>query len=120
VTSDKANLLGLDIAHPVVGVCVVGVVGEVDNSRASELARVLRAQLDTHPAALVLDLTRADFFGSAALAVLVNARSFGQETIMALVCATSANVTRKLLRTGVGPLFTVYPTVEDAVVAVSK
>jgi anti-anti-sigma factor len=120
VTSNEAKPLGLEIAQPAAGVCVVRIDGEVDNSGAPMLARALQEQLDTHPTALVLDLTSADFFGSAALAVLVNARFTAQATTLALVCLTSANVKRKLLRTGVWPLFTVYPTLEDAIVAITN
>jgi hypothetical protein len=43
-----------------------------------------------------------------------------QVTTVALVCLSGATVKRKLLRTGVWPLFTVYSTLEDAVFAITN
>jgi anti-anti-sigma factor len=99
------------------GVSVVAVGGEIDMLSAPELRSAVRAQLDGSTV-LVLDMTRVRFLGSAGLAVLVEAlqQSKRRGTEFHVVAVDRA-VTRPLVATGLGDVFSVFPTVDAALAA---
>ncbi|MFI9814686.1 anti-sigma factor antagonist [Saccharothrix variisporea] len=99
------------------GVTVVAATGEIDmltapDLRADVLGRI--GETDT----LVLDMTGVSFLGSAGLAVLVEASQQAKRrgTAFRLVAVERA-VTRPLAATGLGDVFSVYGSVEEAVSA---
>ncbi|WP_199444268.1 anti-sigma factor antagonist [Umezawaea beigongshangensis] len=99
------------------GVSVVSVGGEIDMVSAPELRSAVRAQLDGSTV-LVLDMTRVRFLGSAGLAVLVEALQQSEHRGTAFsVVAEDRAVTRPLIATGLGDVFSVFPTVDEALAA---
>ncbi|MEJ2858113.1 MULTISPECIES: STAS domain-containing protein [unclassified Saccharothrix] len=99
------------------GVTVVAATGEIDmltapDLRADVLGRI--GETDT----LVLDMSGVSFLGSAGLAVLVEASQHAKRRGTAFrVVAVERAVTRPLAATGLGDVFSVYGSVEEAVSA---
>ena len=99
------------------GVSVVSVAGEIDMLSAPELRSCVSQQLGGC-STLVLDLTNVSFLGSAGLAVLVEALQHSKRRGIALrIVAVERAVTRPLVATGLGDVFSVYPTLADATAA---
>jgi anti-sigma B factor antagonist len=99
------------------GVSVVSVGGEIDMLSAPELRSCVRQQLD-QVNTLVLDMTKVSFLGSAGLAVLVEALQQSQRCGVAFrMVAVDRAVTRPLVATGLGDVFSLYGTVDEAVAA---
>jgi anti-anti-sigma factor len=99
---------------------IVTVTGEVDMSTVQVVHAELADKLDRRPAALIIDLGAVSFFGSAGINTLMhahlNARQSGTEIV--LITAQSA-VLRPLQLTGVAELFSIQPTLRDALAASS-
>ncbi len=97
---------------------IVHVIGEVDMTTGPELERELtaaRSLAGVAPGAVVIDLDRVGFFGSAGLALLVATRQACQEQGLQLhVVAASQVVLRPLQVTGLDHVFDIVATVDDA------
>ncbi|MFJ6676588.1 STAS domain-containing protein [Actinosynnema sp. NPDC091369] len=101
------------------GVAVVEVVGEIDMACDRPIRAAVTDQLDRRPAALVLDLTRVDFFGSTGIQLVVEAVVKAADRGVALALATDRRaVLRPLEITDVHHMVTIHPTVEDALASV--
>jgi anti-sigma B factor antagonist len=74
------HLLGLTVQHPMVGVCVVKVDGELDTLSASRLDARIQERLAAAPTHLILDLQPVRFLGSTGLTSLLCARELAQTT----------------------------------------
>lgn len=91
---------------------VLTVTGEVDMTSAPALEEKVREVLAERPGTLVIDLTSANFFSSAGIAVLVLAhRSPGVEL---RVVARKQIVLRPLELTGLIDDLSIHPTIESA------
>ncbi|GLZ34677.1 anti-sigma factor antagonist [Lentzea sp. NBRC 105346] len=109
------QLIGITVRHQENGVTVLSVAGEVDMLSAPDLRTTVGRHL-TDGATLVLDLSRVTFLGSAGLAVLVEASQQSKRRGVSLrVVAVARAVTRPLEATGLGDVFSVHRTVEEAV-----
>ncbi|XVS62701.1 STAS domain-containing protein [Actinosynnema sp. CA-299493] len=112
--SPRAGQLGLAVRTPVDGVTVVAVSGEVDMLTAPQLRADALRHLDAG-STLVLDLSGVSFLGSAGLAVLVEASQHAQRRDASFrVVAVERAVTRPLAATGLGEVFSVFQSVEQA------
>jgi anti-sigma B factor antagonist len=100
---------------------VVTVVGEVDNSNADQLQRVVGAALDRagppHQAgAVAVDLTRVSFFGSAGLQALVQSADLAREGCKPLRIVVNEHrpVLLPIQLTGLDQLLALYDSLADA------
>ena len=96
-------------------VLVVRLCGEFDEEGGAAVAQRVAQALAERPEAVVLDLSEVDFFGSAALSVLVDARRRADEAgiVMGLV-ATRRVTLLPLELTGLARVFPVFTTVRAA------
>jgi anti-anti-sigma factor len=98
-------------------VLVVGVAGELDMDTAPEVRAAIVSGLVDRPSALVFDLSEVSFFSSAGLSLLLEARS--RVDTLAVV-ATRRAVLRPIQLMALAPLFTVFPSVDEALTWVSS
>jgi anti-anti-sigma factor len=89
------------------GAVVLTVTGEVDMVSAPALENAVRRSLTERPARLVIDLTGAEFFSSAGIAVLVLAHRSRADVALHIV-ATDRIVLRPLELTGLRNEFAIY------------
>ncbi|MFE9751376.1 STAS domain-containing protein [Saccharothrix saharensis] len=115
--SPRAGQLGLDVRTATEGVTVVSVSGEVDMLTAPQLRASALQHLDAG-STLVLDLSGVSFLGSAGLAVLVEASQQAKRHDAGFrVVAVERAVTRPLAATGLGEVFSVFESVQQALEA---
>jgi anti-sigma B factor antagonist len=111
----RAGQIGLTVRTVAEGVTVLSVSGEVDMLTAPQLRADVLRHLDAGDT-LVLDLSGVSFLGSAGLAVLVEASQQGKRRGTAFrVVAVERAVTRPLAATGLGDVFGVFESVDQAV-----
>lgn len=94
---------------------VVTVRGEIDLCTAPTFESTVRRSLQDQPALLVIDLTGAEFFSSAGIAVLVLAHRH-PETALRVVANNTNNriVLRSLELTGLAEELDIHPTLQSA------
>ncbi len=114
VSSDFADIMGLQVAEHGSDARVVTVVGEVDALTAPELATLLTAQLAA-ARVVVVDLDGVRFLGSAGLSVLfeANEQASQEDRVLRLVC-NSRIANRALEATELKELFTFADNVPAA------
>ncbi|GAA3876391.1 hypothetical protein GCM10022243_46630 [Saccharothrix violaceirubra] len=113
----RSGQLALTVSRPAEQVVVVGASGEIDMLTAPELRAAVLEHLDANDV-LVLDLSEVSFLGSAGLAVLVEASQQGNRRGAGFrVVAVRRAVTRPLVATGLGEVFSVFASVEEALAA---
>jgi anti-anti-sigma factor len=95
---------------------VLTVAGEIDMTTAPALEDAVRKSLIEHPATLVVDLSGAEFFSSAGIAVLMLAHrnNFG---VALRVVATDRIVLRPLELTGLTDDLAIYDSLDTALQA---
>lgn len=119
VPDGSSPLLTVDTVRTDQAVVVV-VVGEVDAHTAGSVRSELSTGLDSGPPALIVDLSGVTFFGSAGIALLVEAKQHSEDTDTGLaVVAASRVVLRSLEVAGVAGLFDVHRTRAEALSAVA-
>ncbi len=95
-------------------VAVLTARGEIDHVTAPQLAESVTLALAQQPKILVLDLTGVVLMTSAALTVLVAAQHHcGRNTRLRIVA--TGRPLRSLEITGLTDVFTLYPTLADAI-----
>ncbi len=92
---------------------VVTVSGEIDMTTAPALEQAVLRSLTDQPVTLVIDLTGAQFFSSAGIAVLVLAHRRSADGALRVV-ATDRVVLRPLELTGLTDDLAIYPSVQAA------
>ncbi len=114
VSSDFADIMGLQVAQHGPDARVVTVVGEVDALTAAELATFLSEQLAA-ARVVVVDLDGVRFLGSAGLSVLFEANELAtrEDRDLRLVC-NSRIANRALEATELKEHFTFADNVPDA------
>lgn len=116
-------LLRLSVQHPAEGIRVVTVDGELDMITAPLLNSYLEDQLVTAPAHLIVDLQPVTFMGSSGINCLLRANELTHHdscTQLHLAGLTSRAVARPLEITGLLERFDTYPTVTDALGALTS
>ena len=94
---------------------VVAVSGEIDLFTAPELKSALGEALESGHTRIVVDLTNTSFLDSTALGVLIGAVKRLRSRDGALVIVNvDANIAKTFEITGLDKIFTIVPTVEDA------
>lgn len=114
VSSDFADIMGLQVAEHGDDARVVTVLGEVDALTAPELAAFLTTQLAA-ARVVVVDLDGVGFLGSAGLSVLfeANEQASREDRVLRLVC-NSRIANRALEATELKEHFSFADTVPDA------
>lgn len=116
----SAQLFGLTVRRPAVGVCVVAVVGELDILTTSLLDACIGEQLAAGPTHLILDLEALRFLGASGLSCLLRAHERAQQspgTRLHVAGLVNRVVARSLEVTGLVGIFDSYPRVTDALAA---
>ena len=103
------------------GIVVLAVAGRLDASNSPALDRKLRTAIDAGNFKLVVDAGRIDFIGSAGLQVLlVAAKRLAVGGGKIGVAAANDSVKEVFQLAGLSSLFAFYPTVSEAVAALSQ
>jgi anti-sigma B factor antagonist len=103
------------------GLPVVAVKGEVDVYSAPTLKDNLTALLDAGQPTIVVDLTDVAFLDSTGLGALISARSASDQAGGSLpIVATQDRILKLFTITGLDGVFSIHPTVEDALATVGK
>ena len=106
---------GLIVAEGEVGLAVVlSAAGTIDMVTAPQLQTHLDSVLSRQPSALLVDLSRVDFLGSAGINVLANVHNEAGDVAYAVV-ADGPATSRPLRLLGIDKLIPIYPTVADAI-----
>ena len=116
------DLLGLLVQRPAMGICVLSVTGELDALSAPLLGDCLRKEVAACPAHLIVDLQMVRFLGSSGLNCLLDARELVQRvprTQLHIAGLVTRAVARPLQTTGLLDRFDIYPTVADALTALT-
>ena len=114
VHRDADDQIMLSTRRPAPSQIVIEVGGEVDMLTAPRLRAEVLDRI-TEGGTLVLDLGGVGFLGSAGLAVLVEAAQRSQRERAAFrIVAVERAVLRPLVATGLGEVFSVHPSVAEA------
>lgn len=115
------DLLRLTVQHPAVGVCVVTVDGELDTLSVPLLDACVDEQIAAAPTVLILDLQPVRFLASTGLTSLLRARELAEMTGTQLRLAglVTRVVARALHVTGLLECFDTYPTLTEALAALT-
>lgn len=116
--------LDLVVTRPLAGVCVVSVSGELDTLTAPTLLDRVRRELAGGASSLVIDLEEVEFLASAGLRALVESSQAVAGAVpgskLHLSGVDSRAVRRPLEMVGLLPLFTVHPSVGDALITIAR
>ena len=118
-----SDLLGLVVQQLPNGVRVLIVDGEVDALTAPLLGACLSEQVAAAPAHLIVDLQAVRFLGSSGLNSLLDARERAEQTPgmqLHIAGVVTRAVARPLEMTGLLERFDTYPTVAEALTALTE
>ena len=101
------------------GIAVLKVDGDIDLATVPALESAIEEALIPKPTGLVIDLTEVGFLASAGLQTLVATHNNVSETAHFAVVANSAATSRPIQLTGLDQIFELYPTLDEALSAVS-
>jgi anti-sigma B factor antagonist len=96
------------------GVAVLSVGGEIDLVTASALERAIGGVVADQPTALVIDLSAVGFLASVGLKLLAATYERIGESAQFAVVARGPTTRRPIHLTGLDKIFSVYPTLDDA------
>jgi anti-sigma B factor antagonist len=100
------------------GIAVLAVAGEIDLATAPALEEAIASALAKDPAALVIELSAVTFMASAGLQILANTKEKLSKSAEFAVVANGPATSRPIQLTGLHEIFSLYPTLEDALTAV--
>ena len=101
------------------GVAVVSVGGEIDLSTAPTFEAAIKAALDDHPPVLVIELSDVKFMASVGLRILVATQEKVGQSAQVAIVADNPAASRPMQLTGLDKVFSMYPTLDDALAAVA-
>jgi anti-sigma B factor antagonist len=101
------------------GVSVVGVAGVVDMITAPELEKAIAGAAKGSPTAVVVDMSAVEFLASAGMGVLIAAQEELAPTIRVVVVAEGPATSRPLKLVGVTDVVDLYPTLDEALTALT-
>lgn len=118
-TCTESTTVTVTTTHDHHGTAVVRVTGEIDLACEESVRSAIVGQLGRRPAALVLDFTEVEFFGSTGLQLVVDAFASATRLGLGFAVATDRRaVLRPLEITLVRETVDVHPTLRDALGAV--
>lgn len=94
------------------------VSGDIDMNTAPTLEAGVADVLAENPAALIVELSAVDFMGSVGLRILVEAQERIGAPARFAVVANGPATRRPIQLTGLDETLTLYPTLDEAVLAV--
>lgn len=100
------------------GVTVVSIGGEIDLSTAEAFEAAIARALAEEPPVLVIELSQVQFMASAGLRILVATQEKVSKSAQVAVVAGSPATSRPIELTGLDKVFSLYPTLDDALIAV--
>jgi anti-sigma B factor antagonist len=107
----------VELNRPTDGLAVVTLLGEVDLYTAPRFHDVLLQGIDEGAHRILIDLSAVTFVDSTALGVLVGgAKRLGADGSLQIVCGPG-NVRRVLEIAGLGGVFAVHSTLDEALAA---
>ncbi|MET0701473.1 MAG: STAS domain-containing protein [Mycobacterium sp.] len=98
---------------------VIAVAGDLDMITAPDLADAIRAAAAQGPTALIVDLSKVGFLGSAGMSALVGAHQEISGSARFGVVADGPATSRPLRLLGLDTLLTLYQTLDAALVDVA-
>jgi anti-sigma B factor antagonist len=113
-----ADPITTSVAHRE-GVAVVSIGGEIDLSTAPAFEAAIAGALDDHPPVLVIELSEVRFMASAGLRVLAATHEKASKSARIAIVASNAATSRPIQLTGLDKLMSLYPTLDDALTAIS-
>lgn len=117
---DPADRLRISITQPSKSVTLCAVAGEVDQYTVEKFRRDLIGCLNTAAPTVVVDLSRATYFGVAGLRVLMEARDWTGHTRRTLRLVTGPRCVDRLLEVASDTIaFEVAPDLASAVLDVA-
>ncbi len=93
---------------------VLSVAGAIDMVTATQLQTHVNTVLDRRPTALIIDLSRVEFLGTAGIAVLVHIHNNAADMPFAVVALGPAT-SRPLQLLGIDKIVPIFPRLADAV-----
>ncbi len=99
---------------------MVAVGGDVDVATVATLEASITDALAAKPAALVIDLSDVDFLAYAGLQTLVATNEAVNKTTGFAVVANGPATSRPIQLTGLDQVFSLYPTLAEAIAAVGS
>lgn len=99
-------------------IAVLAVTGTLDVLTAPELEARIKASAPSAPAAVIVDLGAVDFLGSSGMGVLVTAHADIAPTRFVLV-ADGPATSRPLTLIGIADIIDIFPTLDQALTALS-
>jgi anti-anti-sigma factor len=100
-------------------VSVVGISGVVDMLTAPELEKAIAEAAKSSPKAVVVDMTDVEFLASAGMGVLIAAQDELAPAIRFAVVADGPATSRPLKLVGVTDVVDLYPTLDEALSALT-
>jgi anti-sigma B factor antagonist len=114
-TGDPVDQTAFEVGNYQAGQAVVlAASGEVDMLSAPQLAKAIHTALATRPAALIVDLSKVEFFASAGMSVLVAAQAEVEPPTRFAVVADGAATSRPIKLMGIDRMFALYRTLDSA------
>jgi anti-sigma B factor antagonist len=102
------------------GVAVVSVGGEIDLSTAPAFEAAIATALEANPAVLVIELSQVSFMASVGLRILAATQENAGKSARVAVVANNSAVSRPIQLTGLDKIFSLYPTLDAALIAVTE
>jgi anti-sigma B factor antagonist len=102
------------------GIAVVSVGGEIDLSTAPAFEAAIATALEEHPLVLVIELSQVTFMASVGLRILAATQENAGKSAQVAVVANNPAVSRPIQLTGLDKIFSLYPTLDAALIAVAE
>jgi anti-sigma B factor antagonist len=100
-------------------VAVLSVAGVVDMLTAPQVEGAISAALQNSPSGLIVNLTDVDFLASAGMGILVAAHDLASPEVKFAVVADGPVTSRPLKLVGIADIVSLYPTLDEALSALS-
>ncbi|MDT5170954.1 MAG: anti-sigma factor antagonist [Mycobacterium sp.] len=100
------------------GVTVVSIGGEIDLSTAPAFEAAITGALDKDPPVLVIELSAVSFMASVGLRILVATHQKISKSAQVAIVANNPATSRPIQLTGLDKVIALYPTLDDALIAV--
>ena len=100
------------------GIAVVSIGGEIDLSTAPAFEAAIATALDNAPPVLVIELSEVSFMASIGLRILAATQEKVSSSVHVAIVAGNPATTRPMELTGLDKILSMYPTLDDALIAV--
>jgi anti-anti-sigma factor len=100
------------------GIAVLAVAGEIDLATAPALEEAITSALANDPTALVIELSAVTFMASAGMQILATTQEKVSKSAQFAVVADSPATSIPIQLTGLDEIFSLYPTLDEALTAV--